>query len=59
MLDEVTSRRSMLRGLTLVLVSGAAGYVVARRSTLAKPRASTTRANGYGPALRQAGTSPP
>jgi Rieske Fe-S protein len=48
-LDEVTSRRSVLRGLGLVVVSGAAGYAVARRSTLAQPKASTTGANGYGP----------
>jgi Rieske Fe-S protein len=48
-LDEVTSRRSVLRGLVAMMAAGAAGYVVARNSGLAKPKAATTGANGYGP----------
>lgn len=49
MLDEVTSRRSVLRGLAITTVAGVAGYVVARSSGLAKPKAAATGANGYAP----------
>jgi len=48
-LDEATSRRSVLRGLAVTTVAGVAGYVVARTSGLTKPKAPTTGANGYGP----------
>lgn len=50
MLDEVTSRRSVVRGLVMMAAAGAAGYIVARNSGLTKPKAPTTAANGYGPA---------
>jgi Rieske Fe-S protein len=48
-LDGVTSRRSVLRGLAVTTVAGVAGYIVARTSGLTNPKVSTTGANGYGP----------
>lgn len=49
MFDDVTSRRSLLRGLGMAVVAGIAGFVTARLSSLSKPKAPTTTANGYGP----------
>lgn len=49
------SRRSVMRGATLTVVAGAAGFVVARRSDAAKATSTTTAANAYGaPTAQQA-----
>ena len=50
MLDDLASRRSVLRGAAMAAVAGVAGFLVARNSSLTKPKAPTTQANGYGPA---------
>jgi Rieske Fe-S protein len=42
------TRRSVLRGLGLTFLAGAAGFVVARRSDAAKARPVTSAANAYG-----------
>ena len=43
------SRRSVLRGLTLALGGGVAGFLVARQSDAAKNKSAAAAANGYGP----------
>jgi Rieske Fe-S protein len=50
MLDLQVSRRSFFRGFAMASAAGIAGYIVARNSGLATPKAPTTGANGYGPA---------
>jgi len=52
-LDALVSRRSLLRGLGIAVAAGIAGYTAARTSNLAKPKASSTAANSYGPAPAQ------
>jgi Rieske Fe-S protein len=47
------SRRSVLRGSSLMAMSGVAGFVVARQSDAAKPRSTTTAANAYGAVASQ------
>jgi Rieske Fe-S protein len=49
MLDTKITRRSLLHGVVLASVAGIAGYLVASNSALAKTKALTTGANGYGP----------
>ena len=49
-LETIISRRSLLHCVLLSSLAGVAGYVVARNSVLGKPKASSTGANGYGPA---------
>lgn len=49
MADETTSRRALLRGAAVAIGAGVAGFVVARSSSLTRPRSLTTGANGYGP----------
>jgi Rieske Fe-S protein len=46
----VISRRSALDGLALVAIAGVVGFVVARDSSAARPKAGTTGANAYGAA---------
>jgi len=43
------SRRSVLRGFTLTVAGGVAGFLVARQSDAAKSKSVTAAANGYGP----------
>ena len=43
-------RRSVLRGLALVVASGVVGFLAARQSTAATTRGAATAANDYGPA---------
>ena len=43
-------RRSVLRGLALVVASGVVGFLVARQSSAATNRGAATAANDYGPA---------
>jgi len=43
------SRRSVLRGLTLAVGGGVAGFLVARQSDAAKTKSVAAAANGYGP----------
>jgi Rieske Fe-S protein len=54
-MTETPTRRSVLRGLALTFVAGAAGFVVARRSDAAKARPTTSAANAYGDAPTTAG----
>lgn len=49
------SRRSVLRGFTLAVAGGVAGFLVARQSDAANAKSSTTAANGYGPSSTSAG----
>jgi Rieske Fe-S protein len=44
------SRRSAMQGLTVTVVGGIVGYLFGRNSDAAKPKATTTAANGYGAA---------
>ena len=48
MSDDAISRRSVIGGLAVAVAAGAAGYAVARSSTLAKPAKAATGGNGYG-----------
>lgn len=50
------SRRSVLRGLTLALGGGVAGFLWARQSDAAKNKPLSAAANGYGPTSTQANT---
>ena len=43
------SRRSVLRGFTLAVAGGVAGFLVARQSDAAGSKSDTAAANGYGP----------
>ncbi|MDX6200303.1 MAG: hypothetical protein QOJ79_3454 [Actinomycetota bacterium] len=47
-MTDTPTRRSVLRGLSLAVVAGVAGFVVARRSDAAKAPSSTSAANAYG-----------
>lgn len=49
MVDEVMSRRSVVRGLAAATAAGVAGFALARSSGLSKPKSVATGANGYGP----------
>jgi Rieske Fe-S protein len=48
------SRRSVLRGATLAVAGGIAGYLVARQSDAAGAKTATAAANGYGPSSTSA-----
>jgi Rieske Fe-S protein len=45
---EMLSRRSLFHGVVLAAVAAAVGFVAARQSAAAKPKAGTTAANAYG-----------
>ena len=46
------TRRSLLRGLAVVVGAAVAGFVAARASGLADPKVATAAANAYGPASK-------
>ena len=60
MAEQATSRRNFVVGTIITAGAGIAGYVVASNSSIAKAKADTTAANGYGykppPARTQIGT---
>ena len=49
------SRRSVLRGISVAVVGGIAGFVVARQSDAAGAKSPAAAANGYGPASAPGG----
>ena len=49
------TRRSLLTGSVVAVVGAVAGFAVAKQSSIASTKASTTGANGYGPAPSGAG----
>ncbi len=48
-------RRSVVRGVVMVLAGGVAGFVVGRQSSAAEAGGPATAANGYGPAAASEG----
>jgi Rieske Fe-S protein len=49
------SRRSALRGFSVAVVGGIAGFLVARNSAAARTKSGTTAANAYGAATNTSG----